>query len=695
MPEIEPSELKQIPLFENLTWRHLTAVANLFKREEYPAGHVIWQQGEDPANKAYYIRDGTLSVKYLDEEGIMWETTRLGPGDFFGQISLLLDEPQDDTIAVINDAVLLSLTRHDFNELADSRPELLEALQSRMPKVTPEELEQIPLFARLSRKERKIVAELFKPHEYQTERELYIQGRPGYEAYYVKSGELRVTRVDAHGIMQPDVNRLGPGDFFGQTSLLVGEPHDATVEVVRTALVFSLEKDEFDALLNEYPSILRKLQMRPEVSKRRRAPHFSWQYPDETIIVYLHKANIILQRQLILPGLVFFVGLIGLLYGIVAGTIWALFLGVLLILPALAFAGYRYIDQHNDYYVVTNKRVIQQERTPFGRERSSEASLLNVQNVQLTRSGQMAWLFNFGDLIIETAAKHEVVVFREIPDPEGTQEVIFEQKDRAMSWARAEERAAIHDAMQTRFGLQSAPERVTGPPSPPRERRPRPFPRLRILPPLRYEAGDTIIWHKHWIALIGPILPPTVLIVGGTILAMFMAYLSPRINLRLAPILLGYAVFLVIPALWWAWQFADWQNDTYHISSSRIIDINKRPFFGREERREADLERVQNITVTVPGPLGRLLRYGSIVIETAGEDPFTFDLVKDPNNVRAEIARRVEARRRQLQQDVARQRRDELLEWFSVYDHIHQSRKHKSTPPSSQEGEESQTHAPA
>jgi 4-amino-4-deoxy-L-arabinose transferase-like glycosyltransferase len=90
-----------------------------------------------------------------------------------------------------------------------------------------------------------------------------------------------------------------------------------------------------------------------------------------------------------------------------------------------------------------------------------------------------------------------------------------------------------------------------------------------------------------------------VLIVGGTILAMFMAYLSPRINLRLAPILLGYAVFLVIPALWWAWQFADWQNDTYHISSSRIIDINKRPFFGREERREADLERVQNITVTV------------------------------------------------------------------------------------------------
>jgi uncharacterized membrane protein YdbT with pleckstrin-like domain len=172
-----------------------------------------------------------------------------------------------------------------------------------------------------------------------------------------------------------------------------------------------------------------------------------------------------------------------------------------------------------------------------------------------------------------------------------------------------------------------------------------------------------------------------------------VAYLSPRINLRLGPILLGYAVFLVIPALWWAWQFADWQNDTYHITSTRIIDIDKRPFFGREERREADLERVQNITVTVPGPLGRLLRYGSVVIETAGEDPFTFDLVSKPNEVRAEIARRVEARRRQLQQDAARQHRDELLEWFSVYDHIHQSRRHQVTPPPSPEEEESQPHA--
>jgi CRP-like cAMP-binding protein/membrane protein YdbS with pleckstrin-like domain len=693
MPEIEPSELKRIPLFENLAWRNLTAVADLFEREECPADHVVCQQGEDPDNKAYFIRSGELSVRHVDEEGMMYETTRLGPGDFFGQISLLLDEPQDDTIVVIDDAVLLVLTRNDLFRLIDSRPSLLEALQPRMPEVKPDELEQIHLFAKLSRKERRMVADLFKPHEYQTEREIFVQGQPGCEAYYVKSGKLRISRVDPQGILQ-EVTELGPGDFVGETSLLVGEPHDASVEVVRTAIVLSLDKDDFDALVREQPSILRGLQMRPEVTERRHAARLPCQFPDETIIVCLHKHDVILQQQLALPVLVLVIGLIAFIYGLVSGTLWILLASVILLLPPLPFIWYRIADYRNDYYVVTNKRVLQQERTPFGRENSGEASLLDIQDIQTVKGGQLAQLLNFGDLIVDTAARRQLVVFRQIPDPEGIKNLIFEQRGRAQAWARAEERTAIRDAMQTRFGLQDPPVRVAPPPSPSQDRGFRLFEWLRtgagVLPPLRHEEGDTITWRKHWIALIQPILPPSGLIVGGTILAMAIAYVSSAINISLTAILVGYGAFLIIPVIWLVWQFADWQNDTYIITATHIIDIEKRPFFGREERREADLERVQNIAVSIPGLLARLLNFGSVEIETAGEEPFTFDLVRDPNGVRAEISRRVDARRRQALQETAQRRRDELLEWFSVYDHIHESRKHK--PPAPHE-EEPQTHA--
>jgi uncharacterized membrane protein YdbT with pleckstrin-like domain len=247
--------------------------------------------------------------------------------------------------------------------------------------------------------------------------------------------------------------------------------------------------------------------------------------------------------------------------------------------------------------------------------------------------------------------------------------------------------------MQIRFGLQAPSVRVAEPPQPPQNRGAGLLVQLRsffsFFPPLRYEEGDIITWRKHWIALIRPSLPPIGLMLGATILVTLLAYIAGQTNLGIRPISLwiGYGIFLVFPVLWWLWQFADWQNDTYTITATHIIDIEKHPFWGREERREADLERVQNIAVSIPGFMARLLKYGSVEIETAGEEPFTFDLVKDPNSVRAEISRRVDARQRQQAQVAAMRRQDELLEWFSVYDHIQESRRPKPAPP--QEEEES------
>jgi uncharacterized membrane protein YdbT with pleckstrin-like domain len=133
------------------------------------------------------------------------------------------------------------------------------------------------------------------------------------------------------------------------------------------------------------------------------------------------------------------------------------------------------------------------------------------------------------------------------------------------------------------------------------------------------------------------------------------------------------------------WIFDDWRNDTYQVTATRIIDVEKRPFYGREDRREADLQEIQNIAVQVPGFLARVLKFGSVFIETAGETAFTFEKVKDPAGVRAEISRRVEESRRQQRQETASRHRDELLEWFSVYDQIHQTETHKTTSPTSEE----------
>ena len=79
---------------------------------------------------------------------------------------------------------------------------------------------------------------------------------------------------------------------------------------------------------------------------------------------------------------------------------------------------------------------------------------------------------------------------------------------------------------------------------------------------------------------------------------------------------------------------------------------------------------IQNISLEVPGFLGKLLNFGSVTIETAGVGAFTFDLVKNPRGVQAEIFRRVEAFQRQKRREAAERHRNELLDWFTVYDQI-------------------------
>jgi uncharacterized membrane protein YdbT with pleckstrin-like domain len=496
---------------------------------------------------------------------------------------------------------------------------------------------------------------------------------------------VRILHVDPRGVQQ-EVGRLKPGDYFGETSLLLGEPSDATVEVVEDATLLYLNKEDFDQLLEERPSILRSLNMRPEVARKRQAKRFKWQGSDEVIILSLHRHNAILIHTLASP--VFALLMIVLACGywfLQTGTTLALTVGAILGTVPLLLIIYLAIDHWDDSYIVTTKRVVRRERVPLVRETRVEAPLRTIQNIQESQEGPLAQLFDFGDLIIETAGERGHVAFREVPDPARVRYVIFEQIRRAQAGAKAEERAAIREAMQQHFSLQPEEKQTQAQAQeqepPPRRRRFKPtIPRwllapFRVLgyfvPSLRQEHGDTITWRKHWVTLLGPIAPPTLLGVAVTGLAI---YLLGREQISEALVLIAYGTIGVVLFSWWLWKFDDWQNDIYQVTATRIIDVERRPFYLQEERREASLSMIQNINLEIHGVLGKLMNYGSVTIETAGAGAFTFDHVKDPRGVQAEIFRRMEAFQRQQQQEAAESRRNELLDWFAVYDQIHHSK---------------------
>ncbi|HHH41281.1 MAG TPA: hypothetical protein ENK56_04675, partial [Chloroflexi bacterium] len=408
---------------------------------------------------------------------------------------------------------------------------------------------------------------------------------------------------------------------------------------------------------------------------------FKWLDDDEVVMLCKHRHDAVLMRNLIVPVSIFAgTVMLGLFLRHVMpppllAAIMTLVIGILVLVVA-----YLVIDHRDERYIVTNKRVIRREHNPLGRESRMDAPLDAIQDIQEVQTGLLAQIYDFGDLIIETAGEKGHIAFREIPDPEGVREIIFEQIHRLRVGAKLRERKAIREDMGRYFRVQ-AEESAEEPQPLPAPEQPRRKSLLRwlkapvnwvryFLPPLWHEEGDTITWRKHWVALLKPIFIPTLLgllAMVGTLIVGGLGIVS------WSWALVGYGISLVIVLPWWLWKFDDWQNDIYQVTGTRIIDVERLPFYLREDRREASLGMIQNIKFEIPGLIGKLLNYGSVTIETAGAGPFTFDYVKNPSGVQAEIFRRMDAFKKRQELAAAERHRRELLDWFAVYDQMRQA----------------------
>jgi uncharacterized protein YhbP (UPF0306 family) len=76
------------------------------------AGEVIVRQG-GPADKFFVLVDGEVQIS---EQGAS-EGTTLGPGNFFGELSIMLDRPRSATVTATKPTTLLSLERDTFRDL--------------------------------------------------------------------------------------------------------------------------------------------------------------------------------------------------------------------------------------------------------------------------------------------------------------------------------------------------------------------------------------------------------------------------------------------------------------------------------------------------------------------------------------------------------------------------------------------------
>jgi putative ABC transport system ATP-binding protein len=89
--------LKDVEAFKSLTPGELADIAEKVTRRHYDAGEVVIHEG-DEGEELFLISEGEVEVLRDDHE-----VARLGPSDFFGELSLISGEPRNATVVATDD----------------------------------------------------------------------------------------------------------------------------------------------------------------------------------------------------------------------------------------------------------------------------------------------------------------------------------------------------------------------------------------------------------------------------------------------------------------------------------------------------------------------------------------------------------------------------------------------------------------
>lgn len=122
--------LSKVPLFQSCTAEEIRAIADIAQESDFEAGQLIITQGT-PGQAFYMILSGRVEI-IRDGRSL----GAYGPGDFFGEMSLLDNAPRSATIRALDPTRCLMLSSWDFKTLIEKTPsiavKLLEVLSRRL-----------------------------------------------------------------------------------------------------------------------------------------------------------------------------------------------------------------------------------------------------------------------------------------------------------------------------------------------------------------------------------------------------------------------------------------------------------------------------------------------------------------------------------------------------------------------------------
>jgi CRP/FNR family cyclic AMP-dependent transcriptional regulator len=131
---------RNIPLFTQLTEEEVKRITEVARQRAYPKNSVILFE-DDPGDALYVVLTGEVKVVLIGEDGREVILSILRSGDFFGEMSLIDDQPRSAHVIATEDSNLLVLRRDEFRLCLEQAPRIALGLIPR--KITHHMLAQM------------------------------------------------------------------------------------------------------------------------------------------------------------------------------------------------------------------------------------------------------------------------------------------------------------------------------------------------------------------------------------------------------------------------------------------------------------------------------------------------------------------------------------------------------------------------
>jgi len=123
--------LKHVPLFSGCSNKELGQVSRIADEIDLRAGKTLIKEGT-PGREFFVLVDGTAEIRRRGKK-----IDSAGPGDFFGEMALLSDQPRNATVVTTSPVDALVVTARNFRTLIETNPlialKVMRAVADRLP----------------------------------------------------------------------------------------------------------------------------------------------------------------------------------------------------------------------------------------------------------------------------------------------------------------------------------------------------------------------------------------------------------------------------------------------------------------------------------------------------------------------------------------------------------------------------------